>query len=355
MPGMVDPRVHGGLRDCELAAHGLCASEVLDFSTNCNPYGPSPHMLAALAQAEIARYPDPTALHARTALAHMLDVSPAQLALGNGAAELLWSMARALLAPRASVLVVEPAFCELRLAAERCGARVHAWHAPAEHDHAIDFEAVLRAAHACDTQLVYLCAPSTPVGVAVDVAAIARAAHAAPHIAFIVDESFLSLSERFADARVVLPSNAIRVRSLTKEHAIPGVRVGYAIAAPHWIAALEAQRPPWTTGAHAQAAAVAACSLDAFIADSRTRLLAARVKLEHGLRAIGLQSLPSSTGYLAVRTAATAGLRERLLARHRILVRDCASFGMPDCIRIAARGAADCARLLDALSRELHA
>src|SRR6185295_15578179 len=111
---MADVRVHGGLRDAELAAHGLRASDVLDFSTNCNPYGPSPDMLAALAATEVSRYPDPSALHAREALAHALDVSPAQLALGNGAAELLWSLARALLEPGANVLVVEPAFCELR-------------------------------------------------------------------------------------------------------------------------------------------------------------------------------------------------------------------------------------------------
>jgi histidinol-phosphate aminotransferase len=354
MHGAANARVHGGLRDAELAALGLCANDVLDFSTSCNPYGPSPHMLAALAAAPVARYPDPVALHAREALARTLDVSPAQLALGNGAAELLWSLARTLLVPGASVLVAEPAFCELRIAAERCGARVHAWHASAANDYAIDMEAVLRAAHACDARLVYVCAPSTPTGAPVSAAAIAQAAHVARRIIFVVDESFLSLSERFADARGLLPANVIRVRSLTKEHAIPGVRVGYVVAAPEWIVALEAQRPPWTTGAHAQAAAIAACDLDAFVADSRARLFAARVALEHELRGIGLRALPSSAGYLVVRTGAAAALRERLLTRHRILVRDCASFGMPDCIRIAARDAADRARLVDALAQELR-
>jgi histidinol-phosphate/aromatic aminotransferase/cobyric acid decarboxylase-like protein len=354
-PTAAPGRVHGGLHDAELAAHALHPSEVLDFSTSCNPYGPSPYMLAALAAAPIARYPDPTALHAREALARSLDTSPSQLALGNGAAELLWSLARALLAQGAHVLIVEPAFCELRLAAERCGARVHGWHAPAEQNYAIELDAVLRAARACNAQLVYLCAPSTPAGAPLAACAIAEAARAAPRVRFIVDESFLSLSERFADARVALPPNAIRVRSLTKEHAIPGVRVGYAIAAPHEIAALEAQRPPWTTGAHAQAAAIAACSAGTFVADSRARLLASRARLAADLRALGLTPLPSSTGFMSVRTGAAAALRARLLGRHRILVRDCASFDMPDFIRIAARPEADCARLLDALRKELHA
>jgi len=46
-------------------------------------------------------------------------------------------------------------------------------------------------------------------------------------------------------------------------------------------------------------------------------------------------------------------LRQALLSRHRILVRDCASFGLPGHVRLAARSATDRARLLAALQEEL--
>jgi histidinol-phosphate/aromatic aminotransferase/cobyric acid decarboxylase-like protein len=47
-------------------------------------------------------------------------------------------------------------------------------------------------------------------------------------------------------------------------------------------------------------------------------------------------------------------LRERLLVRHRILVRDCASFGLPGHIRIAVRTPPECQRLLQALAQEVR-
>jgi len=159
--------------------------------------------------------------------------------------------------------------------------------------------------------------------------------------------------ERFAEVALAPPVNVACIRSLTKDFAIPGVRVGYVVAAPALIARVEHGRPAWTTSAAAQAAAIAACGSGAFVADSRGRLLAARAELAAGLAAIGLGPAPSSTGFLIVRTGDARGVRRRLLARHRIVVRDCASFGLPEHIRLAARAAPDRERVIAALRQEL--
>ena len=58
----------------------------------------------------------------------------------------------------------------------------------------------------------------------------------------VLDQSFLSLSECWADAAVRMPPNVICVRSLTKDHGIPGVRVGYLIARPDLCRAAESCR-----------------------------------------------------------------------------------------------------------------
>jgi histidinol-phosphate/aromatic aminotransferase/cobyric acid decarboxylase-like protein len=63
--------------------------------------------------------------------------------------------------------------------------------------------------------------------------------------------------------------------------------------------------------------------------------------------------VPSTTGFLVVRTGDACGVRQRVLARHRIAIRDCASFGLPDHIRLAAPRSADRERVLAALAREL--
>jgi histidinol-phosphate aminotransferase len=347
------PRPHGGVAPGELCALGLAAADVLDLSASCNPYGPCTAVIDAVRAAPLDRYPDPAATAAREALAAQTGASPDRIALGNGAAELLWTLAAVLVQPGRRVVIVEPSFGELRAAAEHAGGEIHEWRAAADDGFAVDLAAVGRLVRRTEAAVASVCAPTTPAGAPVPAAAFAELAAAHPETTWLFDQSFLSLSERFADAAVPQPPNVACIRSLTKDFAIPGVRVGYLIADPALIARLERARPAWTTSAAAQAAAVAACTAGAFVAASRTRLLADRAALARGLVALGLAPAPSTAGFLVVRTGDAADLRRRLLARHRIAVRDCASFGLPDHIRLAARPAPDRDRAIAALAAEL--
>jgi histidinol-phosphate/aromatic aminotransferase/cobyric acid decarboxylase-like protein len=349
-------RPHGGLSDAELRRLGVADTEVLDLSVNCNPHGPCAAVVDAIRAAPLDRYPDPAAAAARRAIAAAAGTGLDHVALGNGAAELLWTLAAALIRsgrPGRSALIVEPTFGELRAAVEHAGGVIHEVRARPDDGFSIDLGAVERAIREHGAALAYLCTPNTPTGVAVAAERVRDLATALPGTTFLVDQSFLSLSERFADAGVPQPANVACVRSLTKDFAIPGVRVGYVIGDPALIARVERGRPAWTTSAAAQAAAIAACSAGAFVAESRQRVLAERARLVVDLRALGLSPVPSTTGFVAVRTGDARGLRQRLLANHRIAVRDCASFGLPDHIRLAAPRPADHKRVIAALSREL--
>jgi histidinol-phosphate/aromatic aminotransferase/cobyric acid decarboxylase-like protein len=345
-------RVHGGLLDAELERLGLHPSSVLDFSASCNPYGPCAAVERAVRDAPLDRYPDPTAYHARVALARLIDESPDHLVLGNGAAELLWTIARAWVRRGTRVLIAEPTFGEFASAVARAGGCVFEWRADASDAFRIDLHAIVSRAYELDASIVYLCTPNTPTGAPLEAPAILSAATCNPRLRFVVDQSFLSLSARFDDLRCRFPANVICVRSLTKEHGIPGVRLGYSLSTPVLAERLEAERPAWTTSAQAQAAAIAASCSQAFVAESRSRMLEDRARLETGLITLDLHPTPSSTGFSLVRTGGARELRERLLCRHAIAVRDCSSFGLPDFIRIAARGERDVARLLHALAEE---
>ncbi|HSU40949.1 MAG TPA: histidinol-phosphate transaminase, partial [Polyangiaceae bacterium] len=285
----------------------------------------------------------------REALAERCGVEPDQIVLGNGAAELLWSLARCLLAPGSTALIAEPTFSEFRSAASCCGALVREWRAAPEQGFALD----LAALSAPGTRAVYLCSPNTPTGTALPASEIAEWAErqASP---IVLDQSFLSLSERWQDAALKLPSNVVAVRSLTKDHGIPGVRLGYLIGRRELCATVERSRPAWSTSALAQAAAIASCRSDEFVARSRERLLEDRRQLERELEALGIESVPSQTNFLLARVPRVAELRARLLARHQILVRDCGSFGLPGFLRLAARPAPERARLVAALRAEHH-
>ncbi|HEX3694053.1 MAG TPA: histidinol-phosphate transaminase [Polyangia bacterium] len=347
-------RVHGGPKLDELHALGIAsAADLIDFSVNLNPYGPAPAMVQAIRSATVDVYPDPTALPAREALARSCAVSPDQIVLGNGAAELLWTLARVLAGPGRTVVIVEPTFSEFRAAAKMAGATVVEWRAPPETGFAFDVDAIAQSVRACAARALYLCSPNNPTGSIARASEVSALAAALPDRHLILDQAFLSLSEHYSDGAVRLPANVVRVRSLTKEHTIPGVRVGYLLATPALAAAVEASRPPWTTSAAAQAAALASVSLTSFVDDSRRRLLNDRRELVVDLDAAGLSSAPTATTFCLVSVPSGARLRESLLVRHRILVRDCASFGMPSYIRLAARPAAERARLVAALKDEL--
>jgi histidinol-phosphate/aromatic aminotransferase/cobyric acid decarboxylase-like protein len=348
-----DPHTHGGPRDSELAALGIAAADLIDFSVNTNPYGPSEGMREAIAAATIERYPDPTGLKARVALGRWLGEAPGAVGLGNGAAELLWTLARVVARNDARALFAEPTFSEFRRACVAARIAVSEWRACAEDGFVLDLESIARRAHDQRASIVYLCTPNTPTGSTLAAADVARFAeeHAARLV--VLDQSFLSLSDRASDATVSMPPNVVRVRSLTKEHAIPGVRVGYLIARPDLVAALEQQRPAWMTSAGAQAAAIAACTQDDFVARSRARLLDDRARLIGALRERGLPVFDSSAPFCLLRVGDALGLRRRLLSQDRILVRDCTSFGLPAFVRLAVRPAHDVERLVRALAREL--
>jgi histidinol-phosphate/aromatic aminotransferase/cobyric acid decarboxylase-like protein len=347
-----EARVHGGPDRAELDALGLDASALIDFSASTNPYGPHPRMLSALRSAALGRYPDSSALEARLALGRSLALAADQIVLGNGAADLLWTLARQLLKPGQRVLIVEPTFCEFRAAAAACGAVIAELRTTAEQGFAIDLRAIADRARVTGSRVVYLCSPNTPTGSSIAATKISAWAEAHPELTLVLDQSFLSLSDCADDGAVAMPDNVARVRSLTKDHGIPGVRVGYLLGAPALSRAVELGRPQWTTSAFAQAAAIAACECDDFVRESRERLLEDRRQLERALWDLGIETVPSRTTFCLARLPNVPALRARLLVEHQILVRDCASFGLPQFMRLAAKPKADRERLIEALRSE---
>ncbi len=349
-PPKAAPRVHGGLRPSEARALGLDPASVLDLSVNVNPYGPHPDVVEAIQRARVDVYPDPEATEVRVALGERWSVVPERVAFGNGASELLWALAQVLVPGGGRLLLVEPAFSELRAAAEAAGASIVSWRADPAAGLAPDLAAVGREIDRTLPAVVALATPTSPSGAAVPHDALLTLAFGHPDVTFLLDESFLSLSDGHADLDEPLPDNVIRIRSMTKDHALPGLRVGYLLAPPEVVRAVDGVRQAWPTGTLAQAAALAALAQEPFVAESRSRLRSDRRALLDGLRALGYAPLPSTAPYLVFDAGDAAALRARLLTRG-VLVRDCGSFGLPGFVRAAARPEHERARFLAALAK----
>ncbi|HEX6239241.1 MAG TPA: histidinol-phosphate transaminase [Polyangiales bacterium] len=342
-------RVHGGPHGLSAEARSLLerAGRVLDFSVNLNPYGPPRALLDALQGAELARYPDPDAQAARASWAQTLDTSPARIAVGHGAADLLWALARALLAPGDRAALLEPTFSEFRVAAAAAGARVESIRVEQAAQFVPELARVIEAARG--VRALYVCAPNNPTGVHLESAWLSQLARALPEVCVVVDQSFLALSDHAHELDARLPDNVVCVRSLTKDFALPGLRIGLLIGAPALVERIEAQRPTWSTSAPAQAAIAAAAREQAFVRSSWEQLRRDRAEVARVLRSLGLTPLPSASAYQLVRVGDAAAFCRQLWGQG-VLVRDCSSFGLPEYVRIAARPEAEVAQWKAALA-----
>jgi histidinol-phosphate aminotransferase len=327
-------RVHGGIDEAELRAHGLAPEQVVDFSVNLNPYGPCPALIDAVRAAPLDRYPDPRAREARAAWAAALDRDVDEISVGHGAADLFWAIARAFFAPGERVVIAEPTFSELRVAAQAVGADVKRVFARPERSWALDLDELADVARSA--RALYLCSPNNPTGEYVSAARVCELALRLPGTLLVLDQSFVSLSDHAHETHVRLPDNVICVRSLTKEFACPGLRIGMCCARPDLIARIEAVRPTWHTSTLALAALTASAGQAAFVQASWQHMRADREAVRSLLQAHGMAPLPSATSYQLLPLARDAQRAREALLAHGILVRDCASFGLPRALRIAA-------------------
>lgn len=339
---------HGALDYVELERLGIAPHEVLDFSVNSNPFGPSPAVREALLRVPLDHYPDREALALRRALAAHLRVDVEQIVVGNGTAELLWLTALAYIPPGAGALVIGPTFGEYARAARLMGARVHEWTARPEEGFAVVPRAVEEALRAARPKVVFLCHPNNPTGVALDLDHLARWAGDWPETLFVVDEAYLAFAAGCPSALSLGAPNVLVLRSMTKDYALAGLRLGYAVGPRPLVEALARVRPPWNVNALAQAAGLAALGDPLHLHRTLGALAEAAQNLAAGLRGLGLEVCPSCVHFFLVNVGDGAALRAALL-RHGILVRDAASFGLPQYVRIATRRPHENARLLTAL------
>lgn len=346
------PVPHGGPNHAELARLGIDPNDVLDFSVNSNPLGPSPRALRAIVTVDPSKYPDREATDLRSALAEADEVAPDEILVGNGSVELIWLLAQVYLDAGDRALVVGPTFGEYEAAIRRQGAEVAVFGAAAADDFRPRPDDLLAAVRMARPRLVFVCNPNNPTGHALGPTELARILDACGESLLVVDEAYLDFADGVESALALRRDpRVVVIRSMTKNFGLAGLRLGYAVADRSVIRELAAAQPPWSVNALAQAAGIAAMSDREHLRAGLVLAARSKAYLADGLSGLGLKSLPSRTNFWLVPVDNGAELRRRLL-RHGVLVRDCASFGLPEHVRLAARPLAECDRLLRALRVE---
>ena len=142
--------------------------------------------------------------------------------------------------------------------------------------------------------------------------------------------------------------NVIILRSMTKAYGIPGLRLGYAVADKDIVENLRRVCPPWNVNIIAQKVGTAVLENEEYLKQSQLKIMEAKRFLTTALSRLGYEVLPSDAHYFLVKVVSARDLRNALL-QHGIMVRDCASFGLPEYVRMAPRTLPECEKLITAI------
>ena len=343
------PSPHGGPDYAELEAIGIAADEVLDFSVSLNPDGIPAGIRPLVKGTRLARYPDPRSIDLRRALARKTGLSIENIIAGNGSTELIRLAATAYLDRGDKALVIEPTYGEYRTAAEIAGAEVVAQRLSAENDFRPDVPGTIELIKKTKPKLVFIGNPNNPTGAYLSRHQFGKILDAAAGSLVVLDEAFVSfVSRRQSFLGLIDRGNLLVIRSMTKDYALAGLRLGYAAAGAGIIEVLERVRPPWSVNVVAQRAGIAALRQDGYLVKSLKMAHDGKRYLVEELGKLGFRCLPSRANFFLVEVNDAAELRRRLLAKG-ILVRDCTSFGLPAHIRLAPRSMKKNRRLIAAL------
>lgn len=349
---------HGGNVKQLAELSGRSPGDILDFSANINPLGP-PEWALPLIQSrfhETQHYPDPDCSALIESIAARYGVGRDQVIVGNGSTEILYLLPRVL--PSGPVVIPVPSYIDYANVARLSGLPVKTL--PLQEEMAFNPEIGGIDALLAENGVVFLGQPNNPTGMLYEASALRVLARKHPSAWFIVDEAFADFVENMDSLTRDRPPNVVVLLSLTKIFAIPGIRLGCAVASAEIIRRLKTIQPPWSVNAIAQMVGERALQDREYLEKSKSHVTAQRTHLVERLRLMGCFTVyPGAANFLLLRIDRTgmdaAFIAAKLLA-DGIAVRRCQNFeGLDDrFFRIAVRTEEENSRLLTSLEKIIN-
>lgn len=263
----------------------------------------------------ICSYPEPMPYSLESEIARRYSLTPRQVCVTNGATEAIYLIAQVFQGRTSAVL--GPTFSEY---ADAC--RVHR--------HKVKPFYSLDALPE-DAELVWICNPNNPTGEVRNKEDLKALVDSHPDKLFIFDQSYeyFTLKSLLGIKEAASFPNVILLHSMTKQYAIPGLRVGYFTASEGLTDDVRCRRMPWSVNSLAIEAAKYLLEEGDGISADIPQLLAERERLTNLLLATGMLEIwPTDTHYMLIklRMGKAAALKDFLAVNHGILIRDASNF-----------------------------
>ena len=297
---------------------------LLKLNTNENPYPPSPKVVEAVQKvlensADALRlYPDPDASELKQAIAKQQNVAVGNVFVGNGSDEVLAHIFKAFFVQEQPLLYPDISYSFYPVYSQFFGVKTKIL--PLNDD----FEIVVDDYKQANGGII-IANPNAPTSIALGLSAIEEILQANPNSVVVIDEAYVDFGAESAVKLVEKYDNLVVCQTTSKSRSLAGLRVGFAIAQPHLIAALEAVKNSFNSypmDRFAIAAAVASFQDQAYFEAQCQKVIASREKLVTDLTSLGFKILPSHANFIfASHPQQDAGELAAALRERGIIVR----------------------------------
>jgi histidinol-phosphate aminotransferase len=305
----------------------------IKLNTNENPYPCSAAVgraVEAVLRGGLGKYPDPMATAFRTRAGEIFGFPPDWILCGNGSDEILTIVTRAFVGEKQLLRLPYPSYILYKTLAQIQGAASEEVHFERDWSMSAAFAAPREG-----LRLAFLPNPNSPSGTMLPSETIAQFAERLP-CPILVDEAYVDFADRNCLELVRRSDKVLVSRSLSKSYALAGLRFGFLVAQPHIIRELEKIKDSYNCDALSIAAATAAIDDQAWLAETRAKIIASRQRLTAGMRGLGFDPVPSQSNFVWCPhpSVPVKPLYERL-KESRVLVRYMNYAGWPDGLRIS--------------------
>ncbi|EHU1211724.1 histidinol-phosphate transaminase [Acinetobacter nosocomialis] len=297
---------------------------LLKLNTNENPYPPSPKVVEAVQavlheQADALRlYPDPDATALKQAIAKQQDIDVSQVFVGNGSDEVLAHIFKAFFLQEEPILYPDITYSFYPVYSQFFGTKTK--EIPLNENFEIDVKDYTQPNGG-----VIITNPNAPTSIALSLAEIEQVLQANPDRVVVIDEAYVDFGAESAVSLINRYENLVVCQTTSKSRSLAGLRVGFAIAQSHLIAALEAVKNSFNSypiDRFAIAAAVASFEDQAYFEEQCQKVIISREKLVRDLTELGFNVLPSKANFIfATHSQYDAGQLAQKLREQGVIVR----------------------------------
>ncbi|AQV15388.1 histidinol-phosphate transaminase [Acinetobacter pittii] len=297
---------------------------LLKLNTNENPYPPSPKVVEAVQavlthQADALRlYPDPDATALKHAIAKQQNIEVSQVFVGNGSDEVLAHIFKAFFLQDEPILYPDITYSFYPVYSQFFGTKTK--EIPLNDNFEIEVKDYVQPNGG-----VIITNPNAPTSIALGLAEIEQILKANPDRVVVIDEAYVDFGAESAVSLVNRYENLVVCQTTSKSRSLAGLRVGFAIAQSHLIAALEAVKNSFNSypiDRFAIAAAVASFEDQTYFEEQCQKVISSREKLVDELTTLGFKVLPSKANFIfASHPSHDAGQLAQQLREQGIIVR----------------------------------